>query len=242
MAFRYILLVLSVLFPYSAMQTTLLLSVANAGLWTVQRGGPCLANCPTLPTNQFRPRCVSLCNVTTTQRVHLNSMLLHIPLSSRFQKVQPVALVIRTAQPAVVQAKRAQVQHEMPPPAPALPLAQADVSMKEEELCQAFSNTLFPVEDIDEGDADMPQLCPEYVKDIYVYLRSLEVPDTFKNITIYLIFILQLLCSCSRVSCRFVPVICVATISMEGCVLSWLTGWFRCTQDFSSCRKPCTWP
>ncbi len=94
-----------------------------------------------------------------------------------------MALVIRTAQPAVVQAKRAQVQHEMPFPAPALPLAQADVSMKEEELCQAFSNTLFPVEDIDEGDADMPQLCPEYVKDIYVYLRSLEVPDTFKNIT-----------------------------------------------------------
>ncbi len=110
-------------------------------------------------------------------------MLLHIPLSSRFQKVQPVALVIRTAQPAVVQAKRAQVQHEMPPPAPVLPLAQADVLMKEEELCQAFSNTLFPVEDIDEGDADMPQLCPEYVKDIYVYLRSLEVPDTFKNVT-----------------------------------------------------------
>uniref|UniRef100_A0A672NNQ8 G2/mitotic-specific cyclin-B2-like n=1 Tax=Sinocyclocheilus grahami TaxID=75366 RepID=A0A672NNQ8_SINGR len=90
---------------------------------------------------------------------------------SAFQKVQPVLPVKPIA---VVQPKRAQVQHEIPQPAPALPPAQADVSMKEEELCQAFSNTLFPVEDIDEGDADMPQLCPEYVKDIYAYLRSLE--------------------------------------------------------------------
>lgn len=48
--------------------------------------------------------------------------------------------------------------------------------MKEEdELCQAFSDALCPIEDIDEGDADIPQLCSEYVKDIYVYLRSLEV-------------------------------------------------------------------
>lgn len=92
-----------------------------------------------------------------------------------FQKVQPAQSVKSTVQPAVVQPKRAQVQHEVPQPAPALPPAQADVSMKEEELCQAFSNTLFPVEDIDEGDADMPQLCPEYVKDIYAYLRTLEV-------------------------------------------------------------------
>ncbi|XP_016421376.1 G2/mitotic-specific cyclin-B2-like [Sinocyclocheilus rhinocerous] len=100
------------------------------------------------------------------------SNLTHKPVQTK--KVQPVVPVKGTAQPAGVQAKRAQVQHEMPQPAPALPPAQADVSMKEEELCQAFSNTLFPVEDIDEGDADMPQLCPEYVKDIYAYLRSLE--------------------------------------------------------------------
>ncbi|XP_059386046.1 G2/mitotic-specific cyclin-B2 isoform X2 [Carassius carassius] len=89
-------------------------------------------------------------------------------------KVQPVVPVIRAGQPAVVPVKRAPVQREVPQPAPALPAARADVSMKEEELCQAFSNTLFPVEDIDEGDADMPQLCPEYVKDIYAYLRCLE--------------------------------------------------------------------
>ncbi|XP_029431059.1 G2/mitotic-specific cyclin-B2 isoform X1 [Rhinatrema bivittatum] len=52
--------------------------------------------------------------------------------------------------------------------------APMDVSMKEEELCQAFSDTLLNVEDIDAGDGGNPQLCSEYVKDIYIYLRNLE--------------------------------------------------------------------
>ncbi|TRY82220.1 hypothetical protein DNTS_023865 [Danionella cerebrum] len=55
-----------------------------------------------------------------------------------------------------------------------------DVSMKEEELCQAFSNSLFPVDDIDEGDGDMPQLCSEYVKDIYSYLHHLEEQQSIR--------------------------------------------------------------
>lgn len=50
------------------------------------------------------------------------------------------------------------------------------MSMKEEqELCQAFSEVLLDVQDVDEQDADQPQLCSEYVKDIYNYLRDLEV-------------------------------------------------------------------
>lgn len=66
-------------------------------------------------------------------------------------------------------------------PAPADPLPSvseesADVSMKEEEaLCQAFSETLLTVQDVDEQDADQPQLCSQYVKDIYKYLHVLEV-------------------------------------------------------------------
>lgn len=52
----------------------------------------------------------------------------------------------------------------------------ADVSMKEEvELCQAFSEVLLTVQDVDEQDADLPQLCSQYVKDIYNYLHVLEV-------------------------------------------------------------------
>ncbi|KAM6979610.1 G2/mitotic-specific cyclin-B2 [Aplochiton taeniatus] len=53
--------------------------------------------------------------------------------------------------------------------------------MKEQELCQAFSEACFAVEDIDEGDSDIPRLCSEYVKDIYTYLRSLEVEQAVRH-------------------------------------------------------------
>lgn len=46
---------------------------------------------------------------------------------------------------------------------------------EEEELCQAFSEALLTVQDVDEQDADLPQLCSQYVKDIYNYLHVLEV-------------------------------------------------------------------
>ena len=48
---------------------------------------------------------------------------------------------------------------------------------EEGELCQAFSEMLLKVEDIDAEDSDMLQLCSEYVKDIYSYLMYLEVCD-----------------------------------------------------------------
>ncbi|KAJ3592999.1 hypothetical protein NHX12_005337 [Muraenolepis orangiensis] len=58
-------------------------------------------------------------------------------------------------------------------PLPSVPEESADISM-EEDLCQAFSDSFLTVEDIDYQDGDMPQLCAEYVKDIYAYLMTLE--------------------------------------------------------------------
>ncbi|XP_061101685.1 G2/mitotic-specific cyclin-B2 [Conger conger] len=81
--------------------------------------------------------------------------------------------------PAAAQHKRAPVLPAIADPPQVVPLP-TDVAMKEEELCQAFSDALIDVEDIDEGDADMPQLCSEYVKDIYTYLRSLEVQQSIR--------------------------------------------------------------
>ncbi|XP_029497398.1 G2/mitotic-specific cyclin-B2-like isoform X1 [Oncorhynchus nerka] len=60
------------------------------------------------------------------------------------------------------------------------PEVYANVSMKEEELCQAFSEALLAVEDIDEGDSDLPQLCSEYIKDIYGYLQRLETQQSVR--------------------------------------------------------------
>ncbi|KAG6939764.1 cyclin B2 [Chelydra serpentina] len=54
-----------------------------------------------------------------------------------------------------------------------------DVSMKEEDLCQAFSDVLLNnIEDIDADDWENPQLCSDYVKDIYLYLRQLELQQS----------------------------------------------------------------
>ncbi|CAL1604463.1 unnamed protein product [Knipowitschia caucasica] len=62
-----------------------------------------------------------------------------------------------------------------------LPEKQAEVlapecTLEQEEtaLCQAFSEALLTVEDMDEEDCDLPQLCSHYVKDIYRYLHELE--------------------------------------------------------------------
>lgn len=62
------------------------------------------------------------------------------------------------------------------PADPPVSQASADVSMKEEvQLCRAFSEALLTIQDVDEDDEDQPQLCSQYVKDIYIYLRDLEV-------------------------------------------------------------------
>lgn len=82
------------------------------------------------------------------------------------QKAKPTAAV-QLAPPVQVQAPA--------DPLPPVTEVSADVSMKEEELCQAFSEALLTVQDVDEHDSDMPQLCSEYVKDIYNYLHVLEV-------------------------------------------------------------------
>ncbi|XP_061563309.1 G2/mitotic-specific cyclin-B2-like [Cololabis saira] len=48
-------------------------------------------------------------------------------------------------------------------------------------LCQAFSHALLAtVEDVDEHDAHLPELCADYVKDIYAYLHTLEVQQPIR--------------------------------------------------------------
>uniref|UniRef100_A0A8D2ZRE6 G2/mitotic-specific cyclin-B2 n=1 Tax=Scophthalmus maximus TaxID=52904 RepID=A0A8D2ZRE6_SCOMX len=51
---------------------------------------------------------------------------------------------------------------------------------EEDGLCRAFSQTLLAVQDVDEQDADQPQLCSQYVKEIYNYLHVLEVQQAIR--------------------------------------------------------------
>ncbi|XP_068428574.1 G2/mitotic-specific cyclin-B2 [Clinocottus analis] len=104
----------------------------------------------------------------------------------------PAAPAVNTKRtgPAKVSAKHGQkdkpvVLPVVRVPAPAEPLPEisqsADVSMREAEaLCQAFSEALLTVQDVDEQDAEQTQLCSEYVKDIYNYLHVLEVEQAVR--------------------------------------------------------------
>ncbi|XP_025939797.1 G2/mitotic-specific cyclin-B2 isoform X1 [Apteryx rowi] len=79
--------------------------------------------------------------------------------------------------PAVVN----QVSKETGVPKVVLSPVPMDVSMQEEDLCQAFSDVLLNnIEDIDAEDWENPQLCSDYVKDIYLYLRQLELQQSVR--------------------------------------------------------------
>ncbi|NWT47052.1 CCNB1 protein, partial [Chroicocephalus maculipennis] len=54
------------------------------------------------------------------------------------------------------------------------PMEICECAPSEDILCQAFSDVLLDVKDVDMDDGDDPHLCSTYVKDIYKYLRELE--------------------------------------------------------------------
>lgn len=58
-----------------------------------------------------------------------------------------------------------------------------------DDLCQAFSDVLLNIKDVDADDYDNPMLCSEYVKDIYLYLRQLEVCKEYAATLGYLNFV-----------------------------------------------------
>ncbi|KAM7076220.1 G2/mitotic-specific cyclin-B1 [Ciconia maguari] len=82
---------------------------------------------------------------------------------------------------------RAAAKEEVPPPVPEpqpepaqlkpqspTPMETSGCAPSEDMLCQAFSDVLLDVEDVDAEDSADPNLCSDYVKDIYTYLRDLE--------------------------------------------------------------------
>lgn len=119
------------------------------------------------------------------------------------------------------------------------------MSMKEEEeLCQAFSEALLAVQDVDEEDGDLPQLCSQYVKDIYSYLHVLEVIYTLSQSFSRSLCTVTLIAfrpvwfhRCSR---RYEPTTCRVMKLLKTCGLCSSTGWSRFTPGSSCCRRRCT--
>uniref|UniRef100_A0A8C7TNN3 Cyclin B1 n=1 Tax=Oncorhynchus mykiss TaxID=8022 RepID=A0A8C7TNN3_ONCMY len=66
-------------------------------------------------------------------------------------------------------------------PEPLSPTAMETSGCAPIELCQAFSDVLLNIKDVDADDYDNPMLCSEYVKDIYKYLQKLEVEQAVKT-------------------------------------------------------------
>uniref|UniRef100_A0A2K5I9F9 Uncharacterized protein n=1 Tax=Colobus angolensis palliatus TaxID=336983 RepID=A0A2K5I9F9_COLAP len=71
--------------------------------------------------------------------------------------------------------KTTNVNKQLKPTASVKPV-QMEMLAPKENLCQAFSDALLcKIKDIDNEDWENPQLCNDYVKGIYQYLRQLEV-------------------------------------------------------------------
>lgn len=105
-------------------------------------------------------------------------------------------------------------------PVPSVLEEPADVSMKEEELCQAFSEALLTVHDVDEQDGDLPQLCSQYVKEIYKYLHVLEVSYSPHSPTRCSSSVLSdTVVRLHRCSSPYEPTICRVTRSLNACEL-----------------------
>ena len=60
------------------------------------------------------------------------------------------------------------------------PMETSGCALTEEYLCQAFSDIILAVSEVDAEDRADPNLCSEYVKDICAYLRQLEEEQAVK--------------------------------------------------------------
>ncbi|CAB1332715.1 unnamed protein product [Coregonus sp. 'balchen'] len=65
-------------------------------------------------------------------------------------------------------------------PEPVSPTPMETSGCAPNDLCQAFSDVLLNIKDVDADDYDNPMLCSEYVKDIYKYLQKLEIDQAVK--------------------------------------------------------------
>ncbi|XP_069480484.1 G2/mitotic-specific cyclin-B2-like isoform X1 [Ambystoma mexicanum] len=88
---------------------------------------------------------------------------LKVPVKAQPVACKPISVRTKPALPKTVQEPLQTVLHT----------SSKDVSMDEEQLCQAFSGALINIEEIDKDDN--PQQCSGYVKDIFLYLRQLEL-------------------------------------------------------------------
>ncbi|XP_042709795.2 G2/mitotic-specific cyclin-B2 isoform X3 [Chrysemys picta bellii] len=116
-------------------------------------------------------------NRVTTRGTHAakKTESFKVPVKTTKGATKPANVTAQPKPPAAVNFSLEETVPKILSPTP------MDVSMKEEDLCQAFSDVLLNnIEDIDADDWENPQLCSDYVKDIYLYLRQLELQQSVR--------------------------------------------------------------
>uniref|UniRef100_A0A8C1AMX2 Cyclin B1 n=1 Tax=Cyprinus carpio carpio TaxID=630221 RepID=A0A8C1AMX2_CYPCA len=94
-------------------------------------------------------------------------------------KVAPKVEVVAEKAPVVQQPKKDVVITPVQQ-TPSSPVPMETSGCASDDLCQAFSDVLLDIKDVDADDYDNPMLYSEYVKDIYLYLRQLETEQAVK--------------------------------------------------------------
>ncbi|XP_017315379.1 G2/mitotic-specific cyclin-B1 isoform X2 [Ictalurus punctatus] len=117
-----------------------------------------------------------------------NAVLPRQPLRKKDVKVAPPVVVEEKVPEPVQQPKQELKQEPKQLPKvedeissePSSPVPMETSGCAPDELCQAFSDVLLNIKDVDADDYDNPMLCSEYVKDIYKYLRQLEADQAVR--------------------------------------------------------------
>ncbi|XP_056288059.1 G2/mitotic-specific cyclin-B1 isoform X2 [Pseudoliparis swirei] len=141
--------------------------------------------CSAAPGPAMKPRAAlgEIGNIGTTKEVQKKIVK---PEAAKKTRVVAKKVVVAPAVPVVV-VEQLKPEHVVPAepevlPEPASPTPMETSGCAPADLCQAFSDVMLhaAVRDVDAEDYDNPMLCSDYVKDIYKYLRQLEVEQSVR--------------------------------------------------------------
>uniref|UniRef100_A0A8C7ZWB3 G2/mitotic-specific cyclin-B1 n=1 Tax=Oryzias sinensis TaxID=183150 RepID=A0A8C7ZWB3_9TELE len=119
---------------------------------------------------------VAIINKDVTKKTIKTEVAKKTKIPAKAEKIeQPKAAVVPVKPAPEVRVTEVPAQAE-----PASPTPMETSGCEPADLCQAFSDVILntAIRDVDADDYDNPMLCSEYVKDIYKYLRQLEMEQS----------------------------------------------------------------
>ncbi|XP_038661523.1 G2/mitotic-specific cyclin-B1-like isoform X2 [Scyliorhinus canicula] len=134
-------------------------------------------NCPTMTVLEHRVALVNILNKPCATLGLKKALALKKEQTVIASKMEPVK---RCKQPETPPPKEHCTEDVVKPEVLPCPSPMDISACTSEEPSEAFSNEILPVEDVDLKDGNNPMLCSEYVKDVYKYLRELEIKQAVR--------------------------------------------------------------